>query len=130
MLGEETPMVLIIAILYFAFNKNFAQKLLFITASSRSINSIIKNFVKLPRPFITGEVTCVRPDTSTGYSFPSGHIQNFATWSTVLTLKLEKIWIVPITVVLILLVPDAIRYLALVFIVFGVWPVIFKKIKL
>ena len=29
MLGEETPMVLVIAILYFAVNKSFAQKLLF-----------------------------------------------------------------------------------------------------
>lgn len=90
-LGEETPMILLIAILYFAVNKKYAQKLFFITSISLSANCIIKNFVKLPRPFTNKGITCVRPDTATGYSFPSGHTQNFATWTTALAIKSKKI---------------------------------------
>lgn len=116
MFGEETPMVLIIAILYFGFNKNFAHKLFFITISSLSFNSIIKNLVKLPRPFVAGKITCVRPETATGYSFPSGHTQNFATWSTVLSIKFKKIYIFIITAFLIFLVGFSRVYLGAHFI--------------
>lgn len=104
MFGEEMPLVLIIVILYFAFDKYFAQKLCFITATSLSINSIIKNFVRLPRPFMSGKVTCIRPETATGYSFPSAHTHNLATWSTVLAIKSKKIWVAIITAILIALV--------------------------
>jgi len=103
-IGEEIPMVLIIIIIYFAFDKKFAQKLCYISVTSLSINGIIKNFVKLPRPFVAGDVTCVRPETATGYSFPSAHTHNFATWSTVLALKLKKFWAAILVGALIILV--------------------------
>lgn len=103
-LGEETPMVLIIAILYFAYDKCFAQKLFFVTIGSLGFNGIIKNIVKLPRPFASGKVTCVRPETATGYSFPSGHTQNFATWSSVINMKLKEWWLAVITGIMLFLV--------------------------
>ncbi|MBQ8786399.1 MAG: phosphatase PAP2 family protein [Oscillospiraceae bacterium] len=103
-LGEETLLVLLIVTLWFAFDKKFAQKLLFVTMASMSVNSAIKNFTRIPRPFVSGEVTCVRPDTATGYSFPSGHTQNFSTWSTISAMQLKKRLITIVTVVLILLV--------------------------
>lgn len=102
--GEETLLVLLIVTLWFAFDKRFAQKLLFITMASMSVNGIIKNFTRVPRPFASGEVTCVRPDTATGYSFPSGHTQNFTTWTTVTAYHLKKRWFTIITAILILLV--------------------------
>lgn len=104
MLGEETPMILLIAILYFAVNKTYAQKLFFITAISLSTNCIIKNLVKLPRPFTKKGITCVRPETATGYSFPSGHTQNFTTWSTAIAIKFKKIWFTIIIGILIILI--------------------------
>ncbi len=104
MLGEEVLMILIVAILWFAFDKRIAQRLFFITVVSLSFNSVIKNIAKIPRPFASGEVTCVRPDTATGYSFPSGHTQNFATWSTAVAIKIKKTWVSVITAVLIFLV--------------------------
>lgn len=104
MLGEEVLMILLVAILWFAFDKRIAQRLFFITVVSLSFNGIIKNIAKIPRPFASGEVTCVRPDTATGYSFPSGHTQNFATWSTAVAIKLKKTWVSVITGILILLV--------------------------
>lgn len=109
--GEETPMILIIAVLYYAIDKVFAQKLFFITLTSMGINGIIKNIIRLPRPFASGEINCVRPDTATGYSFPSGHTQNFSTWTTVFNLKIKKIGLAILTAILIALVAFSRNYL-------------------
>lgn len=92
LLGEETLMILLVVSLWFAVNKRLAQKVLFITAGSLCVNGIVKNLVKAPRPFTKG-ISCVREDTATGYSFPSGHTQGFATWSTVFAIKFRKIWL-------------------------------------
>lgn len=91
MLGEHTVLVVIIAVMYFMIDKNLAKRLFYITMISLNINGIVKNFVKAPRPFATGKVTCVRPGTATGYSFPSGHTQNFSTWSTALAYRSKKL---------------------------------------
>lgn len=82
MLGEDTVLIVLMAILYFGFNKDVARKIFFSTALSLGTNCILKNFVRLPRPFAGGKVSCVRPETATGYSFPSGHTQTVASWST------------------------------------------------
>ncbi len=104
MIGEETVMVFLVAIMWFAFDKEQAKRIFYITVFSLGINSVIKNFCKVPRPFSKGEITCVRPDTATGYSFPSGHTQNFATWITVLSLKFKKLWFFILAAVLIVFV--------------------------
>ncbi len=104
MLAEETLMIFAVVTLWFAVDKRIAQKLFFVTAFSLGVNGIIKNFVKMPRPFADGKVSCVREHTATGYSFPSGHTQNFATWSTLIALKIKRISVWTVTVVLILLV--------------------------
>ena len=109
--GEETLLVFLIVTLWFAFDKKFAQKLLFITMASMSVNGVIKNIAQVPRPFASGVVTCVRPETATGYSFPSGHTQNFATWSSLTAMQLKKKWFTVITVLLILLVAFSRVYL-------------------
>lgn len=109
-LGEETLMILIVVTLWFAVDKRLAQKMLFITASSLCINGIIKNIAKVPRPFTRG-ISCVREDTATGYSFPSGHTQGFAAWSTVFAIKFKKIWFSIIVGVLIALVGFSRLYL-------------------
>ncbi len=78
--GEDVVLIVLMACLYFAFDKNLARKIFWITSCSLGINCIVKNTVRLPRPFTKG-ISCVRPETATGYSFPSGHTQNAATWS-------------------------------------------------
>lgn len=109
-LGEETLMILLVVTLWFAIDKKLAQKLLFITASSLCVNGIIKNLVKMPRPFSRG-ISCVREDTATGYSFPSGHTQGFATWSTVFAAHFKKNWLRIIVGLLIVLVGFSRMYL-------------------
>ncbi len=89
MLGEETLFVLLIAIIYYAFNKKLAHRFLFITMLSLGINAVIKNIVRVPRPFTRG-ITCLRGETATGYSFPSGHTQSFASWSMAISYYLKS----------------------------------------
>lgn len=90
MLGEETILVVIIAVIYYMFDKNLAKRISFITLTSLGFNSVIKNTVKRARPFLTQGIVCLRPDTATGYSFPSGHTQNIASWSSAFAMFLKK----------------------------------------
>lgn len=90
--GEETVLVVLIATIFFAVNKELAKRILFITLTSLGINGIVKNIAKVPRPFADGKISCVRGETATGYSFPSGHTQNFATWSMAFATKFKKLW--------------------------------------
>lgn len=110
MLGEETLIILLVVALWFAVDKKLAQQVFFVTATSLSVNGIIKNFAKVPRPFAKG-ISCVRLDTATGYSFPSGHTQGFATWSSFFATKFRKTWFTILVGVLIALVAISRLYL-------------------
>lgn len=110
MLGEETLIILLVVALWFAVDKKLAQQVFFVTATSLSVNGIIKNFAQVPRPFTKG-ISCVRVDTATGYSFPSGHTQGFATWSSFFAIKVKKIWLSVLVGVLITLVAVSRLYL-------------------
>ena len=110
LLGEETLIILLVVALWFAVDKKLAQQVFFVTATSLSVNGIIKNFAKVPRPFTKG-ISCVRPDTATGYSFPSGHTQGFATWSSFFAAKWKKPWFTALVAVLVSLVAISRLYL-------------------
>ncbi len=110
MLGEETLLIILMAIIYFMYDKSLAKKLFFITAMSLSLNCIVKNSVKRPRPFTRG-ISCVRKETATGYSFPSGHTQTFSTWSNALAVNIKKKWFLCLTLSLSFLVGFSRLYL-------------------
>ena len=110
LLGEETLIILLVVALWFAVDKKLAKQVFFVTATSLSVNGIIKNFAQVPRPFTKG-ISCVRVDTATGYSFPSGHTQGFATWSSFFAIKVKKIWLSVLVGVLITLVAVSRLYL-------------------
>ena len=93
MLGEETILILLIAILYFAYDKHLALRIGYITITSMCVNNIVKNIVKRPRPFASGAVNPARAHTATGYSFPSGHTQTIATWSSAFAMYFKKAWV-------------------------------------
>ena len=46
-LGEETLIILLVVTLWFAVNRKLAQKVLFITISSLTVNGIVKNIAKV-----------------------------------------------------------------------------------
>ena len=110
MLGEETLIIFLVVALWFAVDKKLAQQVFFVTVTSLSVNGIIKNFAKVPRPFTKG-ISCVRLDTATGYSFPSGHTQGFTTWSSFFAVKVKKAWLSWLVGLLVVLVAFSRLYL-------------------
>ena len=110
-LGEETLMILALAVLYFAINKKTAQKVFYVVVTSMSFNGLIKGIAKVPRPFANGEITCVRQSTATGYSFPSGHTQTFSTSIMAIAYLLKKNWFYVISLIMIILVGFSRMYL-------------------
>ncbi len=100
--GEELILIVLLAVIYFVFNKDYARKLFYVIMVSMGMNGIIKNIVMMPRPFVAEGIECIRPETATGYSFPSGHTQNVSTWSTMFAKKTKKVWL---KIVLVFLMP-------------------------
>lgn len=78
-LGEEYIYILILGTVYYAYDKKLGEFLAFTLFFTGIFNSIIKGIVAAKRPFekYPSRVTNLRPETSTGRSFPSGHTQNF-----------------------------------------------------
>jgi len=110
-LGEDTVIVLLMSVIYFMYDKNLARKIFFVTVISLGINGTLKNILRLPRPFANGHITCVRPETATGYSFPSGHTQCFATWGTAFAIELNRCWFKICIAILIVLTAFSRMYL-------------------
>ena len=109
-LGEETLIILLVVALWFAVDSRLARKVFFVTICSTGLNGVVKNIAQVPRPFDKG-ITPVRQETATGFSFPSGHTQNFSTWTTLFAIKLKKNWLSILVGVLIALVAFSRLYL-------------------
>ena len=109
-LGEETLVILLVVALWFAVDSRLARKVFFVTVCSMGVNGIVKNIAQVPRPFDRG-VIAVRKETATGFSFPSGHTQNFATLSTLFAIKFKKKWFAILVAVLMALVAFSRLYL-------------------
>lgn len=87
-LGEEFIYMLILAIVYYVIDKKKGEILAFSIFFTGIFNNTLKGIVNAPRPFekFPSEIENLRPSTSTGTSFPSGHTQIFtAFWMTFYT---------------------------------------------
>ena len=109
-LGEETLIILFVVALWFAVDSKLAQKVFFITICSTGLNGVVKNIAQVPRPFDKG-IMPVRKETATGFSFPSGHTQSFATWSTFFAMHFKKKWLTTLVAIFIPLVAFSRLYL-------------------
>ncbi|AIO18632.1 undecaprenyl pyrophosphate phosphatase [Candidatus Izimaplasma bacterium HR1] len=78
-LGEQYVYILILGIVYYAYNKKLGEYLAFTLFFTGLFNNTLKLLVNAQRPFqkYPDRVNNLRPETSTGHSFPSGHVQNF-----------------------------------------------------
>ena len=79
-LGEQFVVVIILALIYFIYDKKVGRKIAFVIFTSINLNGIIKGTVQRIRPFVYDlNLNPARLETATGYSFPSGHTQNSST---------------------------------------------------
>lgn len=93
MTGEGSFSIGLILIIYLCINKNLGYRLGFASLFSNSINSLVKNIFKIPRPIGTSGVRSLRLETAGGYSFPSGHTQNTTVLWTNLMKNIKRRWV-------------------------------------
>ncbi|MHA1972952.1 MAG: phosphatase PAP2 family protein [Candidatus Hodarchaeales archaeon] len=84
--GNTLPILIILILLYYTFNKEYISKLVYLLIISAHLNTIAKVFFHNPRPFQYDEkyrvTTSFLKETTwgaRGYSFPSGHSQTQGT---------------------------------------------------
>ncbi|MDD3107393.1 MAG: phosphatase PAP2 family protein [Bacilli bacterium] len=93
-LGEQYVLIVVLAVVYFIFDKRAGQRIAYSIFTSLSFNGSIKGIVKYERPFVYDtSYEPVRVETATGYSFPSGHTQNSSVTYTSLALQFKKKWL-------------------------------------
>ncbi|MFW9970020.1 MAG: phosphatase PAP2 family protein [Candidatus Odinarchaeota archaeon] len=73
-LGEPVVFIIIIAVLYIAYNKTYAKNIAVILLFSHYLNQLFKSMIKDPRPSTNVGNNYGFDDPS--YGFPSGHAQN------------------------------------------------------
>ncbi len=100
LLGQELILVAVIAAVYFAVDKRFGERTAISVLTAASLNGIIKEGVKRPRPYVAGVVSrvevdnfLVSTDMHASYSFPSGHSMNSAAFFGQTALTLKRKWV-------------------------------------
>lgn len=82
-LGDTLPILIILVLLYYTFNKDFISRMMYLLVISVHVNYIVKIFFHNPRPYLYDSDFQVTTDAlgkttswgAKGYSFPSGHSQ-------------------------------------------------------
>ncbi|HOA81190.1 MAG TPA: phosphatase PAP2 family protein [Defluviitaleaceae bacterium] len=111
MLGEDYFFIIVTALFYWCFNKNLGYKLAFIYLTSGTINTMIKEIIKFPRPIGYEGIRSIRVETAGGYSFPSGHTQQTTSLFTTLMIVFKKKWLYFVGIISMLLVAFSRMYL-------------------
>ena len=93
MLGEQYLLIIIVVFVYFVYNKKLGEIFAYSVIVSATLNNTVKGVFQAKRPFeVNPDIVNKRPETSTGFSFPSGHSQNAATFYTSLGFIIRKKW--------------------------------------
>ena len=94
-LGEEYIYIAVMGFVYWTYNKKFGEFLGISLAITSVINNTLKEIFNAPRPFAEypARVENLRPTTSSGNSFPSGHTQLFSTFLYGAAFYLKKKWV-------------------------------------
>ncbi len=80
MFGEELMVIAILGGIYWCVNKKVGERLGITVFISLGFNSLLKIIFMRLRPFMVDEsIVNLRPETSGGYSMPSGHAQSAST---------------------------------------------------
>ena len=118
--GAEEIAIVILAAIYFCYNKDIAKTLGYVCINSMMLNSVTKSLFLADRPFQYEGKEYLRvldeaKDGATGTSFPSGHSQSAGALYTSLIILLKNKWIRIISAILLVLVPISRVYLGVHF---------------
>ncbi|PAT02018.1 hypothetical protein CI105_03925 [Candidatus Izimaplasma bacterium ZiA1] len=104
-LGEQYIIIAVLGFLYWTYNKKFGETVAITIAVSGVFNNLIKVIVGAKRPFLEypDRVDNLRPGTSTGNSFPSGHTQGFSTMLFSIAFYIKKLFIVSTLLVILMM---------------------------
>jgi len=112
MFGEEVILILILGYIYWCHDKLIGEKIGITVFVSLAINNLLKLIVMRQRPFVVDStITNLRPETSGGYSFPSGHAQTAATYSFGLFYVIKKRWLLIVAIIITTLVAVSRMYI-------------------
>lgn len=116
-LGEESVYILLLSIIYFTIDKKKGELLSFTMFFTGIFNNTIKGIVDAPRPFekYPDKITNLRPETSTGSSFPSGHTQIFSSFWMSVYLEFRKRFLLYIAIIFSILMALSRLYLGVHF---------------
>lgn len=90
-LGEEYFYIAVLGFIYWIVNKRFGEILAIVLGFSLTLNNVIKDFTEANRPFEDyNDIENKRPETATGHSMPSGHVQGSSSFFTAMALYLKK----------------------------------------
>jgi membrane-associated phospholipid phosphatase len=139
-LGSEEFYVVLLPILYWCVDKSVAQRLAYLLLLPTYINDVIKNLLRLPRPFqYDSRVLKLdgMPAQQLGYGFPSLHSQSAVTVWGYLALAVRRRWMWILSALLMILIPLSRIYLGVHFptdvlggLVLGViWLVLFRRLE-
>lgn len=111
-LGEPPLYLLILGWILWNGDKKKGFAFCFVLMYSVLSNLILKIIFRHPRPFQTlAGVEGKRLSTAGGYSFPSGHTQNAATFYFCLSEYLKKVWLLPVVFFVVLMIAFSRLYL-------------------
>lgn len=112
MLGEETILVAVVGLVYWALDKRRGEQMGFTMIAATLVNPLIKNIVRRTRPFDSNAGIQNFRDVS-GYSFPSGHSSGSASTyvGAAVAYKGKQKWLIAVAVVLPVLVALSRTYL-------------------
>ncbi|HGH7176098.1 TPA: phosphatase PAP2 family protein [Bacillus wiedmannii] len=97
-IANETLYLVIISILYWCISKRKAFHMIVMLCLSGYIGIVVKEFMKIPRPYTYDGIQALYEKSAAGYSFPSTHVQLATTfWSSFMMLCTKRIiWIIGI----------------------------------
>ena len=93
-LGEEYFAIGVLCLILWCVNKKFGYAIGFAYLTSWILNFSLKQIFQVPRPFVLDkDIIPIRPETATGFSFPSGHTQSISSLSISVAAAFRKRWI-------------------------------------
>lgn len=111
-LGEDYFAIAVLCFILWCVNKKSGYVIGFAYLTSWIFNYSLKEAFKVPRPFVLDkDIVPIRPETATGYSFPSGHTQGISALSIAIATAFRKKWLYAAGSILVILMAMSRMYL-------------------